>query len=1710
MAEYHTPLYRSFRTKSKQSLERMKSMKNFRKALAALLAVIIAIGAIPFAAVSAEQQNSVAALVDFPMGWSHAAMTEAVENGIIHGYEDNTVRPKGLLTRAEMAAIITRAFGAEVSADIAGKFSDVNPDDWFYDEVAKAVQMRVFKGDEGGVMRPNDPITREEAVVVLARALVIEADQVFHTLEFLDSAHISDYAKRHVKAFAKRGYVHGYEDGYFLPKANITREEFAQMMANIFAAYVRNNGAVTLGESEGEVILTGDDVYFYNTVVHGDLIIGDGVGATNVTIENVTVDGRIVFRGGEGRVLFANTKKGSLLVVNDYNGTVNFHHYSDEAFFTDSVYNTPATFLDRTVEGGTASGIGRQTGSHDTMTVGQKDAGTGTKYDDDTNPEQPGKPNKPGTGPVIKNYTVDFDPDNGSSIPSQIIEEGKTLADYNITLPMELVKSGYKFAGWWYEVETNVWNRFTTTTPVMGDTLVKARWYQTSKVTFKVPGGDVEVELETGKSFEQANKFFPSVAVGAGETIVWFDEQGNIFDKTVVVNGDMTVTPEIRVTVTADPDPSKKGDEVTYNPVKNGNLNSLNAVLPIVEGGLGFRFDHWEDAQGNRFDESTPVSTSVTVTPVYRTLPIVTIENPDGVEKYDVESGKTLAGSGYGDKLPTLSDVAIDGGAGGYNRFKGWQDQNGNRFDKDTVITSDVTVKPVYEYEAPVVVPTTFTVSVDADNGTPKATYTIVEGQSLVTSGYAYALNAPKKDGYEFDGWFYTEGGKEYTFSAGKVINANIDVYAKYTQLVSVSYEDPFKAGTTVTVSMRPGKTMAEVGATLPTPEKEGYTFTGWVISGTNTPFDENTNVTQSVVIEPAYEVNKYTVRFVNATLEGEEIVSEHFDVVHGTTLGQLLPGFESFIPKNQETGFLGWFFNSTEVFEATVVESDMRIETVFDDYYQGELHDRGFKDKTEFKSGRFLTDILNDFGAIMPDDDKVLVGFDIRFIYPFGFDEVYFAKDEIEGIKIFSSIIIVPVFANIYDVKFYEVDSLVYTVEDILEENSVSDDAIEEAYGMLSEKQLQGYVANKDNILPGYDKSIDHKINGNWYYLDNGEYKIFDETVVIDRHMDVYYQFNFAKLAISLEEILNAEAFANIQFEAPFDEECTSSITHLDALYLNKNTVATTVNALIGELKKQNIDIDGNGEDNYVPVAQNGDINNIIYTYRLINLLSEETVREYTEDAIVDFVLTDETTISNAMLRGLRYYMENKISDDIMKAFDKFVMTYAKSSVIEAVRGYIDWKGLTGADEVVWAEDESKRFTVYKEIYNCHNVAKEFADSVAEVVIAENAAVTIAEYKAYFDELIKIAKEVYLPLIEEFIDSLHNDETYKINKSSDITDNRAFIINAISKKLKNTTVDEIVVKLPAFVTELFDEDVLADIITETIDAYEEQVNEVKDIINAANYNGDMYYVDTCVDVTINPISDILIPAYENNRLDIMASSYFALNHYLPIIEDMLHYDTLFAKNQSSPSGYAVRSGADYSDIIYKTAVLSHDASEWFVNNLDENELEAVIDMAAKDISDSYARFKSLMPFENVAGDLGVSDSASSILDNFKAKDNIENFFVPTTDRLIVNRQDGYDELIDAVKTASGFDLSQTVTVTVSAEGDKISVSQGSKNVVIGLKDNGFIDFSSIIKSATDKIGNTFEILFEVDEDELDKENKLSAYKLYINDDYVSFEVILK
>lgn len=257
--------------------------------------------------------------VDFPNDWSQGAMTAAVENGLLGGVGDGRIAPQGEVTRAQMAAIINRAFGAEKQASLSS-YSDVAADAWYAVDMAKAVQMGTFSGTGNGLLEPDRAITREEAFSVLARAFALEAGDDSSLASFSDGAQVSSWAKGSVSAMVAAGYVNGSDGNRLNPQQSITRAEFAAVMSNLVAQYIDADSTLNRSlEIDGNVIVRGN-VDLSGYTINGDVIIADE--AANVTLDGVTVNGRLVVRGASDSLTINDSTADGVIITNPNGASV--------------------------------------------------------------------------------------------------------------------------------------------------------------------------------------------------------------------------------------------------------------------------------------------------------------------------------------------------------------------------------------------------------------------------------------------------------------------------------------------------------------------------------------------------------------------------------------------------------------------------------------------------------------------------------------------------------------------------------------------------------------------------------------------------------------------------------------------------------------------------------------------------------------------------------------------------------------------------------------------------------------------------------------------------------------------------------------------------------------------------------------------------------------------------------------------------------------------------------------------------------------------------------------------------------------------------------------------------------------------------------------------------------------------------------------------
>ena len=141
----------------------------------------------------------------------------------IVGYEDGTVQPEGDITRAEVATIFFRLLTDESRDEYwsqTNDYTDVAEGDWYNNAVSTLSNAGILNGYEDGSFQPNGNITRAEFATIAARFFeaTYEGEDLFPDIK-------DHWARDYINQAAHAGIVNGYEDGTFRPQDNITRAE---------------------------------------------------------------------------------------------------------------------------------------------------------------------------------------------------------------------------------------------------------------------------------------------------------------------------------------------------------------------------------------------------------------------------------------------------------------------------------------------------------------------------------------------------------------------------------------------------------------------------------------------------------------------------------------------------------------------------------------------------------------------------------------------------------------------------------------------------------------------------------------------------------------------------------------------------------------------------------------------------------------------------------------------------------------------------------------------------------------------------------------------------------------------------------------------------------------------------------------------------------------------------------------------------------------------------------------------------------------------------------------------------------------------------------------------------------------------------------------------------------------------------------------------
>ncbi|CAH1218171.1 hypothetical protein PAECIP111891_04706 [Paenibacillus allorhizoplanae] len=173
-------------------------------------------------------------LSDISGHWAEANIKQAVSGGIVVGYPDGTFAPDQSITRAEFAVMLMTTLkmkgeGAALTFTDAGKIGT-----WAQKAVAQAVQAGIIQGYDDGTFRPYVEITRTEVAVMIAKAMG-QSIPANITTGFADDKNIPAWAKASVSYVKRTGVMQGKGYDQFAPQDHATRAEAVTVLLNMLA-----------------------------------------------------------------------------------------------------------------------------------------------------------------------------------------------------------------------------------------------------------------------------------------------------------------------------------------------------------------------------------------------------------------------------------------------------------------------------------------------------------------------------------------------------------------------------------------------------------------------------------------------------------------------------------------------------------------------------------------------------------------------------------------------------------------------------------------------------------------------------------------------------------------------------------------------------------------------------------------------------------------------------------------------------------------------------------------------------------------------------------------------------------------------------------------------------------------------------------------------------------------------------------------------------------------------------------------------------------------------------------------------------------------------------------------------------------------------------------------------------------------------------------
>lgn len=296
--------------------------KKLRVGMAAALSLTLASAMLSSTAMAQTDATVVQqqAFTDLSGHWAKQDIERWSAQSILKGFPDGTFHPSASISRAEFIAVVNRVFGFHATSK--AEFGDVTREAWYHDALLAAREAGYFNGFPNNEAKPLQPITRQDAVVLLARAFKLQAvvGASDAAASFTDAGQLSADGKAAIRALG--GVVGGYADGAFKPKGEITRAEAAALLSKMIGGYFGQAGSYKGSRISGHTVVNVPDVVLHDAAIAGNLYLTPGIGDGEVKLNHVAVTGETFVSGGGAHTVIVEGSAIPVMVVDRPDGIV--------------------------------------------------------------------------------------------------------------------------------------------------------------------------------------------------------------------------------------------------------------------------------------------------------------------------------------------------------------------------------------------------------------------------------------------------------------------------------------------------------------------------------------------------------------------------------------------------------------------------------------------------------------------------------------------------------------------------------------------------------------------------------------------------------------------------------------------------------------------------------------------------------------------------------------------------------------------------------------------------------------------------------------------------------------------------------------------------------------------------------------------------------------------------------------------------------------------------------------------------------------------------------------------------------------------------------------------------------------------------------------------------------------------------------------------